>query len=60
LEFGEEFLKNALTFERRRRIPVVEASVIGRDNFIFRLDHLGIDEALNAVLQEVGMINRLH
>jgi hypothetical protein len=34
--------------------------VIGRDDLILRLDHLSVDETLNAILEEVGMIHRLH
>jgi hypothetical protein len=60
LKFGEEFFENALTFKGWRWVAVVEATVIGRDDLILRLDHFGINKSLNGVLEEVGMINWLH
>lgn len=39
---------------------LTEATVIGRDDLILRLDHLSVDETLNAILEEVGMVHRLH
>ena len=41
-------------------LETYEATVIGRDDLVLRLDHLGVDKSLNAVLEEVVMVNRLH
>jgi hypothetical protein len=43
-----------------QEIETYEATVIGRDDLVLRLDHLGVDKPLNAVLEEVVMVNRLH
>ena len=39
---------------------MVKAALVGRDNFIFGPDDLGIDEALDAVSQKGGLVNRFH
>ena len=60
LKLGKKFLQNTITLEGGRRVTVVEATVVGRDNLIGRLDHLGVDKTLDRVLQEIGLVNRLH
>lgn len=42
------------------KLKTYEATVIGRDDLVLRLDHLGVDKSLNTVLEEVVMVNRLH
>jgi hypothetical protein len=37
-----------------------EATVVGRDDLILRLDHFSVNEPLDAILEEVGMVNWLH
>jgi len=39
---------------------VIETTVIGGDNFIIGLDHFGVDETLNGVTEDVGLVNWLH
>lgn len=39
---------------------MVEAAVVGGDDLVIRLDHLGVDETLNAVLEHVLLIDGLH
>jgi hypothetical protein len=39
---------------------MVEAAVVGGDDLVVRLDHLSVDEALDAVLEHVLLINGLH
>ena len=60
LELGEELGKNTLTLERRRRVTVVELAVVGRDDLVRGLNHFGVDQTLDTVLEQVGLINRLH
>ena len=60
LELGEKLLEDTLTLERGSGVTVVELAVVGGDDLILGLDHLGVDETLDAVLEQVLLINRLH
>jgi len=60
LELGKELFEDALTFKRRSWVTVIETTVIGGDNFIIRFDHFGIDETLNGVTEDVGLVDWLH
>ena len=51
LEFREELLKHAFALERRGWVAVVEAAVVGADDLVGGAEHLGIDEAADAVLE---------
>lgn len=59
-ESRKELCEDALTLERRGGVTVVEAAVVGGDDLILGLDHLGVDETLDAVLEHVRLINRFH
>jgi hypothetical protein len=41
-------------------LETYETTVISRDDLVLSLDHLGVDKSLNAVLEEVVVVNRLH
>ena len=60
LERREKLGENALTLERGCGVSVVEAAVVGGYDLVVGLDHLGVDEALNAVLEHVLLVNGLH
>lgn len=60
LELRKKLGQNTLTLQRWRGVAVVELAVVGRDNLVLRLNHVGVDQTLNAVLEEVGLVNRLH
>jgi hypothetical protein len=60
LELGKKLFEDALTFKRRGWVTVIETTVISGDNFIIRLDHFGVDETLNGVTKDVGLVNWLH
>mgnify|MGYP000929348754 CR=1 FL=1 len=59
LQLGQELLEDTLTLKRGSGVAVVEAAVVGRDNLILGLDHVGVDKTLDAVPEEVLLINRL-
>ena len=48
LEFGEELLQHALALEGRGRVAVVEAAVVGGDDFVVGLQHGRVYEAGDA------------
>ena len=60
LELGQELSEDTLALERGSRVPVVEATVVGGDDLILGEDHLGVDQSLDALLQECLLVNRLH
>lgn len=60
LELGEDLLEDALTLESGGGVTVVESTVVGGDDLVLGLDHLGVDKTLDAVLEEVLNIDRLH
>lgn len=59
LKLGQELLENTLTLESRCGVTVVELAVVGGDDLILGLDHLSVDETLDTVTEEVGLVNRL-
>ena len=60
LEFGEELFQHTFAFEGRGRVAVVEAAVVGRDDFVIRFEHLCGDEAADRILEEGGVVDGLH
>lgn len=60
LELWEELLEDALTLERRSGVTVVELAVVSGDDLVLGLEHLGVDETLNTLLEESLGVNRLH
>ena len=49
LEFGQELFEDAFAFEGRGRVAVVEAAVVSGDDFVGGFEHVGCDEAFDAV-----------
>lgn len=60
LELGKELSEDALTLQGGSGVTLVELAVVGRDDLILGLDQVGVDETLNAVLEEVLLIDGLH
>ncbi len=60
LELWKELLEDALALEMGSWVTVIETTVIGGDNFIVSLDHIGVDETLNRITEHVGLVNWLH
>lgn len=60
MQLGEELLEHAVTLKGRSGVTVVEAAVVGGHNLVARLEHLGVDKTLDALLEEVLLVNRLH
>lgn len=59
LQLGQELLEDTLTLESGGRVTVVELAVVGGDDLVLGLDHLGVDQTLDTVLEEVGLIHGL-
>lgn len=57
LQRGQELLEDALALERRGRVAVVEAAVVGRYDLVLGLDHVRGDEAGDAVLEDRGFVD---
>lgn len=60
LEGGEELFEDAFALEGRGRVAVVEAAVVGADDFVGGAEHGGVDEALDAVCEEGGVVDGFH
>jgi hypothetical protein len=60
LELGEELFENTLTLQRWSGVTVVKTAVVGRNDFVIWSDHLGVDETLDGISHDVGLVNRLH
>lgn len=60
LKLGEDLLEDALTLKGGGGVTMVESTVVSRDNLVLGLDHLGVDETLDAILEEVLNIHRFH
>lgn len=52
LEGGEELFKDAFALEGRGGVAVIEAAVVGRDDFVVGLEHRGVEEAGDAVFED--------
>jgi hypothetical protein len=59
LEAGEELGEDTFTLERRGGVAVVEAAVVGGDDLVFGLDHLGVDETLDGIGEEGVVVDGL-
>lgn len=57
LQARQQRLEHAFALERRRRVAVVEAAVVGRHEGVRRAQHFGADEAGDAVAEEVGRVD---
>ena len=60
LELGKKFGEDTLTLQSGSGVTLVELAVVGRDDLILGLDQVGVDETLNAVLEEVLLVDGLH
>ena len=60
LQFGQELLEDAFALEGWGWVTVVEATVVGADYFVIGFEHFGVDEALDAVGEHVGVVDWLH
>lgn len=60
LELGQELLEHTLALERGSGVAVVEAAVVGADDLVLGLEHLGVDETLDAVAEHVLLVDGLH
>lgn len=60
LELGEDLLEDTLTLKGGGGVTMVESTVVSRDNLVLGLDHLGVNETLDAILEEVLNIDRFH
>lgn len=59
LELGQELLQDTLTLQGRGGVSVVKGTVVGGDNLVLGLEHLSVDETLDAVLEKVVHIHGL-
>ena len=60
LQLGQKLLEHALALERGSGVPVVEAAVVCANDLIGGFQHLGGNQATDAVLEEGGVVDRLH
>ena len=60
VEGGEEGFERAFALEGRGGVAVVEAAVVGGDDLIGGAEHFGGDETLDAVGEEVFVVDGLH
>ena len=60
LELGQNLGEGTLTLQAGSGVTVVEAAVVGGDDFITRLEHLGVDETLDRIGEESLAVNGLH
>ena len=57
LQLGQEFCQYAFALEGRGRVAVVEAAVVGRHDLVGGAEHFGVNEAADAVAEEVGGVD---
>lgn len=60
LQLGQDLRKSSLALQGWSGVTVVEAAVVRGDNLVRRLQHLGVDEALDRLGQECLVVHRLH
>ena len=60
LQLRQQLLQHAFAFEAGRGIAVVEAAVVDGDDFVLWHEHLCVDETLDAVLDEILVVDGLH
>ncbi len=59
LELWEEVFEHAFALEGWGRVAVVEAAVVGGDDFLVGLKHLRVEEAADGVGEEGGVVDGL-
>lgn len=60
LELGQQLSEGTLTLQRGSGVTVVEATVVGGNDLVGRLEHTGVDETLDGVSQDRLLVDRLH
>ena len=60
LKLRKQFLEHALTLKGGSWVAMIETAVVSGDNLVCGLNHVGVDEALNRVLEESGLVDWLH
>ena len=60
LEAGQDLSEGTLTLKRGGGVTVVETAVVGRDDLITGLEHLGVDQTLDGVGQKGLLVDGLH
>lgn len=60
LKLRQEVLEDALSLERGSGVAVVEAAVVCGNDLVLRLDHIGVDETLDALLEDLLLVDRFH
>jgi hypothetical protein len=60
LELGQNLGEGTLTLQAGGGVTVVEAAVVGGDDLITGLEHLGVDETLDRLGEESLVVNGLH
>jgi len=59
LELGEELLEDTLTLQGWGWVTVIEAAVVGGNNLVFWFDHLSVDQTLDGISQNIGLVDWL-
>lgn len=60
LQLGQQLREDTLALQGGSGVALIELAVVGGHDLVARPDHVGVDETLNAVLQKVLLIHRLH
>jgi len=60
LQLGQDLGEGTLTLQGGGGVAVVEAAVVGRDNLVIGLEHVGVDQTLDGVGQELVVVDGLH
>lgn len=60
LQLGQDLGEGTLTLQAGGGVTVVEAAVVGGDNLVTSLQHLGVDQTLDGVLEKLLVVNGLH
>jgi hypothetical protein len=59
LKLGKKLSESTLTLQRWGGVTVVESAVVGRDNLVVGVEHLGVNETLDGVFHDILKVNRL-
>lgn len=59
LEIRQRLGQGIVTLEARRGIPVIEAANVGADDLVFGVQQAGVDEPLDAVLEQRFLLDGL-
>ena len=59
-QLGQQLLQHAFALEAGCWVAVVEAAVVDGDDLVLGHEHLRVDEALDALLDQAGLVDGLH